>query len=166
MQVKDHMRFNIITISKTSKVIDLIKIYRTVSLKSRLSYVIDKSYTLYGIISMFDIVNLLSSNEMQIKWLEEADDTHRPEIFEKIYSKRLNIDVCDIMRTSFLSVSPDDDLMHACRLIQDNKVTAVPVVEKNGTLVGEISRRTVLEYLTDLILTPQQDVMHQFFPCV
>ncbi|WP_027179317.1 CBS domain-containing protein [Maridesulfovibrio bastinii] len=166
MQVKDHMRFNIITVDKDLKIIDLIKIYRTVSLKSRLSYVVDKKYKLYGVISMYDIVNLLCTNELQIKWLEEADDEHRSEIFESIYRHRLDINVCEIMQTSFLSVKPDEELMSACRVIQDNKVTAVPVIDEKGVLLGEISRRTMLEYLTDLVLEPQQDVMQQFFPCI
>lgn len=166
MKVKNHMRFNIITVSKDMKVIDLMKIYRTVSIKSRLSYVIGNGYKLYGIISMYDIVKVLSSDQKQIQWLEEADTKYKYEIFESLYRERLDLDLSSIMKESYYSVRPEDDLMCACRVIQDNKVTAVPVIDECGCLVGEISRRTMLEYLTDLVLDPQDNIVKHFFPCI
>ncbi|MCS6771192.1 MAG: CBS domain-containing protein [Kiritimatiellae bacterium] len=52
-------------------------------------------------------------------------------------------DVEDYMNTNVVTISPDADIFHAAQVFLNNTFRRLPVLE-NGRLVGQISRRDVL----------------------
>ena len=50
----------------------------------------------------------------------------------------------ELMSSPAVTVSPDDSVEHAARLMYGRKVKRLPVVDKAGTLVGIVSRTDVL----------------------
>ncbi|MFV0349913.1 MAG: CBS domain-containing protein [Halodesulfovibrio sp.] len=50
----------------------------------------------------------------------------------------------DIMSTKVVSVTPDTDIPTAARLMVDNKFNGLPVVSKDGTLVGIICQSDLI----------------------
>lgn len=67
--------------------------------------------------------------------------------------------VKDLMSKKVITVKEDDSFIHVCRLIFANKIGGVPVVDKNGKLVGIVSEKdlflAVLPSMTDLIYHPR-----------
>ena len=50
----------------------------------------------------------------------------------------------DIMTTNVIAVSPDASVSTLARLLLDNKISAVPVVEEDGRVVGIVSESDLL----------------------
>lgn len=57
--------------------------------------------------------------------------------------------VGDFMSTDIESIGPDDSIISAAELFLSRKRRRLPVVDTNGTLVGQISRRDVLRAIDD-----------------
>jgi CBS domain-containing protein len=64
------------------------------------------------------------------------------------YLERTKVDVA--MSESLITVSPTDSSAHAARVLVDQKINAVPVVE-DGRLVGIISRSDLLRLLVEVV---------------
>jgi CBS domain-containing protein len=140
--VGDHMRYNIITVGPEATLGFVLKIYGSLTTVSRLTYVIDKENRLLGLLSMFDLIQIF----LPKSFCEELDEKDVERLAASTLTAHADVPVTEIMRKDVASLSPSDSFLTASRLIQEKKVTAVPVLE-DGRLVGEISRRTILQYL-------------------
>jgi CBS domain-containing protein len=49
------------------------------------------------------------------------------------------------MATELLSFSPDDDIIHAMRVLLKRHFSGAPVLDDNGKLVGMLSQKDCLE---------------------
>ena len=54
------------------------------------------------------------------------------------------INIPDIMTTSVITVSPTDTIRHAAKLLTDNRIMAMPVLD-NGKLVGIVTVRDLVQ---------------------
>ncbi|MFO7667934.1 MAG: CBS domain-containing protein [Desulfobacterales bacterium] len=52
--------------------------------------------------------------------------------------------VKDIMKTDVISVSPETEITYATKLLLENHINGVPVIDKNGKLVGIICQSDVI----------------------
>lgn len=52
--------------------------------------------------------------------------------------------VKDIMKTDIISVSPETEITYATKLLLENHINGVPVIDKNGKLVGIICQSDVI----------------------
>jgi CBS domain-containing protein len=52
--------------------------------------------------------------------------------------------VKDVMKTDIISVSPESEITHATKLLLENHINGVPVIDKNGKLVGIICQSDVI----------------------
>lgn len=52
--------------------------------------------------------------------------------------------VKDVMKTDIISVSPEAEITHATKLLLENHINGVPVIDKNGKLVGIICQSDVI----------------------
>lgn len=52
--------------------------------------------------------------------------------------------VKDIMKTDIISVSPESEITHATNLLLENHINGVPVIDKNGKLVGIICQSDII----------------------
>jgi CBS domain-containing protein len=58
--------------------------------------------------------------------------------------KELDVDVKDVMKTDVVTVQPTTSLKEAARLLVAHRISGVPVVETDGTVVGVLSERDIL----------------------
>lgn len=76
------------------------------------------------------------------------------------------MNVSDIMTGKPLSVSPDHSVMHAVRIMLNNKVSGLPVVDDRGAVVGiitegDLMRRTELGTDVTGYVSPAQQVSEE-----
>ena len=113
--------------------------------------VVDDSARLLGIVTEADLV---------IR--DEEADLHLPHHIDlwggviflepiKHYEERLRrafaSTVADMMTPKPVTVSPEDSVRHAARVIAERKHNRLPVVDRDGRLVGVVTRIDVLEAL-------------------
>ncbi len=58
----------------------------------------------------------------------------------------------DVMRTDFLTVTPDATILHATRSMLENKINALPVLE-NGKLIGILTSSDLLRFIIKMYQT-------------
>jgi len=49
------------------------------------------------------------------------------------------------MATELISFSPEDDILHAMRVLLDKKISGAPVLDESGKLVGILSMKDCME---------------------
>lgn len=142
MQVRQFMRYNLLAIDPEESLENLVRHYEMLTVKSRLTYVTDEDKVLIGVISMFDIITCCLPMGMERATPEQLLERAR---LVKQFKAR------DIMTNRFLGLKTEESILTAASLIQRHHLTALPVLDEQGRLVGEVTRRTVLEFITDLM---------------
>lgn len=49
------------------------------------------------------------------------------------------------MATELISFSPEDDILHAVRVLLDKKISGAPVLDESGNLIGILSMKDCME---------------------
>ncbi|MCZ6722933.1 MAG: CBS domain-containing protein [Gammaproteobacteria bacterium] len=49
------------------------------------------------------------------------------------------------MATELISFSPEDDILHAVRVLLDNSISGAPVLDESGKLIGILSMKDCME---------------------
>lgn len=143
MRIRHMMQESLAVVGPDVTFTEMLLAYRDTD--SRLVYVIDGAGKLLGVVSSYDILRAmfpfyLDSN--LVKALPD-DDT----IIRQAFSGCQGMPVADIMTTDFVAVHPDDLFLQAEALIAERGVNVLPVLDAEGKLVGEVSRRAILKYL-------------------
>jgi acetoin utilization protein AcuB len=97
--------------------------------------VVEPDETLCGVISDRDVLRALSP------FLDTYSEEHRD-------VKTLGQPASEIMRAEPLTVGPDTAIEDAARLLLDNNISALPVVE-GAALVGIVTTKDLLQHYTD-----------------
>ncbi|MGH3237693.1 MAG: CBS domain-containing protein [Streptosporangiaceae bacterium] len=79
-------------------------------------------------------------------------------------AKAAGVTAADLMTSPAVTVSPDDTVEHAARLMYDRKVKRLPVVGAGGHLVGIISRTDVLAVFDRTDEEIRAEIMSQVIP--
>lgn len=87
--------------------------------------------TLVGMVSETDVANAIRDIKK-----------HSPQSRQDTNVERLI--AMDIMRTGVITVKPDVTLKEASKIMLDNNIGALPVMDDHGHLVGMITRRDIL----------------------
>jgi len=144
------MQRNVVSVHPQDEVETLLRVLRQHELPG--VPVVDDVGKLVGIVTEADLV---------IR--DEDADLHLPHYIElwggvvflesvKHYEERLRrafaATVAEMMTPDPLSVTPEDSVRDAARLIAEHKHNRLPVVDPDGRLVGMVTRVDVLEALT------------------
>ncbi len=97
--------------------------------------VVESDETLCGVISDRDVLRALSP------FLDTYSEKHRD-------VKTLEQPASEIMRSEPITVGPDTAIEEAARLLLDNSISALPVVE-GPALVGIVTTKDLLQHYTD-----------------
>jgi CBS domain-containing protein len=69
----------------------------------------------------------------------------------------------DIMTTEVLTVTPETSIEDLSKILENRKIGGVPVVEKDGCLVGVITQSDLVERARDLELPPAINILDFHF---
>lgn len=78
-------------------------------------------------------------------WVDEAVDVAH------VYQLEDDLQVQDLMSTNVVSVRAADDIRKAAEIFRERRYGALPVVNKNGELVGILSALDLITALVDLL---------------
>ena len=108
--------------------------------------VIDQQGKLLGMFTEKDILkNILPTYIESVGRFTYADD---PKGIKSKVSELVNIKVKDIMRKEVITVDEDSSLSEVARIMLTQKIRRVPVLNKEGKVVGIVARQDVVKALT------------------
>ncbi|MBU4467556.1 MAG: CBS domain-containing protein [Candidatus Omnitrophica bacterium] len=139
MQVKEIMSKEVITVRRSTKLKELLRLFNKFHLFP-LVPVVEESNRLIGVVSFRSLIGVFSPYRPEIlKGVSFLDDQE-----EDIFKLELTDDIGDlviaedIMETKFVSLQEDTILEEAFRLMKLQLKEEFPVVGKAGELVGKI----------------------------
>ncbi len=149
VKVKELMTTDVIAFKPDNKIPHVAKTFRTKRISG--APVIDDQKKVIGVISEADIMKLtaaipfpvidplnpfpvfsMSSYMKKVKKIPDDIDT----IFEGY--------VKDVMSKNPVTISPDDSISDAARIMRKNDFNRIPVVDAGGKLVGLIAREDII----------------------
>jgi len=140
MKIRDMMNTAPTTVSPGDSLKTLLCIQN--ARQSRLLHVVDEHGKLLGVISSFDLLKLMIPFYLDANLAKAMSDASF--LPKRAYDDNKDKTAADLMLKDFSAVSPDDFFLEAETLIARKGFNALPVVDENGKLVGEIGRREVL----------------------
>lgn len=132
MSVDSIMTHDVVTVTPDATLMDVRRLLHERGFRHLL--VTEEDDTLVGVISDRDMLKAISP------FLDTYSEEHRD-------VKTLSRPASDIMRTNPVTVGPDTAIEDAARLLLDNKISSLPVVEGEA-LVGIVTTKDLLQYYT------------------
>lgn len=108
--------------------------------------VVDDMSKLVGIISETDLMwqETGITPPAYIMFLDSVIYLQNPATYERDLHKALGQTVGEVMSNNPITISPDQSLKAAAKIIQDHKVRRLPVVDDAGTVIGILTRGDII----------------------
>lgn len=108
--------------------------------------VVDDMGKLVGIISETDLMwqETGITPPAYIMFLDSVIYLQNPATYERDLHKALGQTVGEVMSNNPITISPDQSLKAAAKIIQDHKVHRLPVVDHTGTVIGILTRGDII----------------------
>lgn len=136
MLVRERMTRNPVTVSEDASMHDALRLMR--ERKVRRLPVLDKAGKMVGIVSEKDLLYASPSPATTLS------------VFEVNYLVA-QIKVSQLMSKKIITVGEDTPLEEAARIMVDNKIGGLPVVDKVGNLVGIITETDLFKIFLELL---------------
>jgi len=142
MQARDVMVSPVITVTKSATVRDVAKIL----LKKRISAVpvVDDADKVIGIVTEGDLIHRAEAGtDRHDSWWARflTDDATSAADYTKSHARRVE----DVMTTDVVTAAPEMPLHEIATLLEEHGVKRVPIVDKEGNLVGIVSRANLVQ---------------------
>ncbi len=155
MRIEQIMRHNPTRVGESEPVSRLIEWYANPAGHSRYTYVVDGAGKLLGVVTMMELLSLFIESEIvdaqERASISDADALRR--ISAALESKK-DMPVSRIMRQDLPTVASTGLFLEARLLLRQRAITALPVVDECGVLVGEITRRLIVKLLDTMLRDP------------
>ena len=108
--------------------------------------VVDDMGKLVGIISETDLMwqETGITPPAYVMFLDSVIYLQNPATYERDLHKALGQTVGEVMSNNPITISPDQSLKAAAKIIQDHKVRRLPVVDDAGTVIGILTRGDII----------------------
>ncbi len=149
MRIADIMRTTLIKVRPEAPIGNVLIWYGGMGHVFRNTYVVDHCDRLLGVVTIHDFLSIIvppSVTEQAKAGLLDG----REELLGALRHNLAAISdtsVGSIMDADYPFAHPEDLFVMANELIVEKGITAVPVIDPNGVLVGEITRRMILHFL-------------------
>ena len=149
--VRDIMTRNVISFSPEASVYDCARILREKRISG--APVLDKKGNLIGILSEEDIMQIIEKRDIGINLIlpSPLDVLELPvkmklalDDVAKDIQKTGAMKIENIMSKNVVSTTPDEDISDSAKTMSGKKINRLPVIDKNGVLVGIITRWDII----------------------
>ena len=168
MRIEQIMRHDPTRVGPDEPVSRLIEWYALRGSRSRYTYVVTPEGVLLGVVTMLDILTLMMEPDVVAGHeRREISDTEAARRISCALAEKKDLPVSRIMRTDLPTVAPGGLFLEARLLLRERKITALPVVDADGVLVGEMTRRVLVKLLDTMLRDPElftlkKDCKHLF----
>ncbi|MEE9436638.1 MAG: CBS domain-containing protein [Candidatus Adiutricales bacterium] len=133
MKLEEIMAKRIVTIDMD----DTLDVIRKIFDKVRFHHmvVIDEKYKVVGVISDRDVLKALSP------YLDTISEQERDQV-------TLNKKTHQVMSRQPITASPEDSIEQAAALLLENRISCLPVISEDQSLVGIVTWKDILKNLT------------------
>lgn len=147
MYIKDIMTIEVITVSAgdtVEKCANLLSIHDFSGLP-----VVDDDGYVKGIITEADLIKHNSTVQVPafIEILGGIIYLDSPNTFFDNVKKSMGHFAKTVMAKDIISVSPDEEIEVAAKLLVRKKIKRLPVLDENGKLIGIVSRKDIMNHL-------------------
>lgn len=151
VQVKDVMTKKVISFSPDASVYDCAKILREKRISG--APIVNKGKEVIGILSEGDIMKLIESKDIDINLIlpSPLDVLELPvrmkiklnEVMKEV-KKAGSEKVEDVMTKRVVSIKEDEEISKAARIMADEKINRLPVMDEKRILVGIVTRCDII----------------------
>ena len=155
MRIEQIMRHDPTRVSPDEPVSQLLSWYANPGNRSRYTYVVDKKGTLLGVVTMMEVLSLFLPSEL-VDGHEQGRVGEAAVLTQVLATLTSQKDkpVREIMRTDLPTVRASGFFLDARLLLRERKFTALPVLDAQGVLVGEVTRRVLIRLLDTILRDP------------
>lgn len=119
---------------------------------------IENPVTCQNNLSLFKCIEKMRSSKVDTLMVVK-DKSKKLEGIIKAKDIRLNSDkssdASTIIKKDFLYVGPKDNLINVLNIVNDNDISNIPVLDESGTLVGLITKSSLVTTLSDQYITEE-----------
>lgn len=145
MKIREMMNTEPTTVAPGDKLKTLLCIQN--ARQSRLLHVVDKDKKLLGVISSYDLLKLMIPFYLDANLAKAMSDASF--LPRRAYEEHKDKTAADIMPKKFHAMGPDDSFLEAETLIAEKGFNALPVLDGEGRLIGEVGRREALLHVVE-----------------
>lgn len=147
MYIKDIMTSEIVTVREDDTVEKCANLLITHNLSGL--PVLDQSGKVKGIVTEGDLIRRASrvKGPAALEVLGGIFYLESPKKFMDDLKKTMGNSAKDIMTKNLITVDPDKPIEEAATLLVQNKIKRLPVIDKEGNLIGIVSRKDIMNYL-------------------
>ena len=147
MYIKDIMTSEIVTVREDDTVEKCANLLITHNLSGL--PVLDESGKVKGIVTEGDLIRRASrvKGPAALEVLGGIFYLESPKKFMDDLKKTMGNSAKDIMTKDVITVDPDKLIEEAATLLVQNKIKRLPVIDKEGNLIGIVSRKDIMNYL-------------------
>ena len=117
-------------------------------LAPRQVYIVNEELKLLGIITGYDLLKVALPTYADASLLSAVGDSD--DFLKKHVDAVKDKKAREFMVTEFTTLKPDDHALTAEAILVEKRFNALPVINDDGTLIGEVHRRDVLTYMANL----------------
>ncbi len=140
--VAEIMTCNVVSVEQEDELADAVRIME----QERLSVlpVVDKSGKACGILSSTDLLAEFHDLQADMAALPHVPDKVRPMLIETITKEGRSMKVGELMTKHVKFATPKNKLGEAAKVMIENSIHHLPVVDENGTVVGIVSTTDIV----------------------
>jgi CBS-domain-containing membrane protein len=168
MRIEQIMRHDPTRVGPDEPVSRLIEWYANPGSRSRYTYVVDQEGILLGVVTMLEVLGLFFEKDV-VDGHEQGviTDSEALRCISGALMMKKDLPVSRIMRKDLPTVDPSGLFLNARLLLRERKITALPVVDSAGVLLGEVTRRVIVKLLDSMLRDPdfftlRKDCKHAF----
>lgn len=149
MYIKDIMTKEVITVSEDDTIEKCANLLITHNLSGL--PVLDDNGKIKGIVTEGDLIRRISRIEgpAALEVLGGIFYLESPKKFMDKVKNSMGSKARDIMTKDIITISPDKEMEEGATLLVKNKIKRLPVIDKEGNLIGIVSRKDIMNYLFD-----------------
>lgn len=149
MYIKDIMTKEVITVSEDDTIEKCANLLITHNLSGL--PVLDDNGKIKGIVTEGDLIRRISRIEgpAALEVLGGIFYLESPKKFMDKVKNSMGSKARDIMTKDIITISPDKEMEEGATLLVKNKIKRLPVIDKEGNLIGIVSRKDIMNHLFD-----------------
>lgn len=155
LKIRDIMTPEVITIGPQMSIKEVMLLFAKHKISG--APVVDENHKIIGVVSEADVLKVIKTKNRELKMVYPSipimgisfiEVEKQKEVFEAL-SEVSHVKISDIMSRHVITVQATDSIEEVIPVMVKQKINRVPVVEKDGTLVGIVTRGDILKGLYD-----------------